>query len=80
MLVLLVFFMFVTPFPVLFLAFAVEPLVIHVGLVPFFHPPSICLIFTSVSAVIVPVYWIVDPELPLFLLMAFMLVLRRPHR
>src|SRR5579863_4451131 len=77
MFMLLVLFVLMPPLPVLALALSVELVVIHVGLVLEVQPVPVSLIFSLVPVVIVVMLIVVNPSF--FLLVPFVLVLRRRH-
>jgi len=77
--------MLVSPLPVLSLAFLVQPVVIHIGLVALLQPVVVRFILPLVPIAILLVLGIVNPVLPFFLLMALVIILRswyseRPDR
>jgi len=81
MLVLLMLFMLVAPFPVLMLMPLIEPIIIYVGFMPLLEPVPISSIFALIPVVIITVIGIVDSfsTLPFFLLVPFVIILRSPH-
>jgi hypothetical protein len=68
----LVLFVLVAPLPVCSLLFVVEPLVIHVSLMPLVEPAAIHLVFTLIPVVIVTMIRIIDALFTTFVLFAFM--------
>src|SRR5215831_3859406 len=79
---LLMLFVLMAPLPIFMLAPFIEPIVVHLGLVPLLQPVPVSSIFALIPVVIIAVIGIVDSlsTLPLFLLAPFMIVLWSPHR
>lgn len=90
MLVLLMFFVpgfLVTPSPVFTLVPGIEPVIVHVRLVPLLQPPPIVLILLPVPIVIVPIVSVVYSAITFPLLVPLVIVLilsyrdcKRPNR
>jgi hypothetical protein len=80
MLVLFVLLMLVAPFPVLALPLVVETLVIDIRIMPCLQPVPINPVLPGIPVVIVLVIRVVYSSLALFLLVAFMVILRGWHR
>ena len=83
MLVLLMFFVpivLVTPLPVLSLISGIEPVIVHIRLIPLLQPSSIILIFLPVPIVIVPVVPVVHSAITFSLFVPLMIVLILGYR